>query len=66
MTRTVNGTGHTGVNGTGHRGNAKSLTVTLNLSNLDIMVESSESKVQEQKIGNNARFVRASNEHRET
>ena len=38
----------------------------LNFSYLYKMVECSEPKVQDQKNGNNTRFVRAADEHRET
>ena len=42
------------------------MTVPLNFSYLYKMVECSAPKVQDQKNGNNTRFVRAADEHRET
>ena len=44
----------------------QALTVTLNFANLYVMIQCGEPKVQEQKNGNNTRFVRATDEQRET
>ena len=40
--------------------------VTLNFANLYVMIQCGEPKVQEQKNGNNTRFVRTTDEQRET